>query len=1247
MVLKIRLLFGLFLLSSIVSAQSLNPFYSKLVDSVPDKIFGFAILKSDSTKRFFIENKCLIKYESETHLFVNAPLKWMDDQSRIGKIPHFSFNPMPAHPLGDTVRATRFVDPVHAGAGGLSQAYTGKNIIMGFIDVGIELKHPDFIDANGDTRVLRLWDQTNGASFGYYGYGKLWDSTAINNGSCTYIPSSDHGSTVAGIGAGNGLANGKNKGVAPDANIVFINLDLSNGYEGRIADACDYIFKYADSLGLPAVVNIGIGGPYGGGHDGNDPYTEYVESLLEAKEGRIALASAGNYGQYSNYHLRGEVTPDTTFTWFKTNAGFVYFELFSDTSDSHFEFAIGADKPAPSYKFRGRTNFRDTYDQLNVIVNDTIWSGNKRIAVLVTRAEIVDSSYHLEVFLSPIDSTSYYFRFMTKGNGAYDLWNSTTVLTNNIIQTLPSVALMPSIVNYQSPDSLNILAAYFMNSEKIIAVGNFNNRQSYIDFNGAFQDAPAALYPTGKIYPTSSRGPNRLQYMKPDVSANGNLIFAAAALTTLATPGMYNKIIQGGWHLRNGGTSMAAPVISGMAALYLEKCPSANFSDFKRDIIDASEKDHYTGPSANYSYGYGKPNALKLLLDKDSVSIVGSQYLCSLPLVLSTNSYTMIDSVVWSTTANMLSLNVNTPGNYSAEIYYGAGCKAYTDTLTIIDVLPAVPSLLSLTQPDCIQPLGEIQITPQVNVNYSIGGVSQISNVFSNLLPNSYTLTVKSQLDTTCSVDGLSSEVLLPPSNMSLNSIPTVNFCEQYSLMNINGVSLSGNEAYFSGSNRTGVRYNAGDIIDTSITKLYINDSLGVCFDEDSVFFVSYLPTVPTLLSITQPDCATNQGEIQITVQPNVNYSLGGVAQGSNVFSNLSPGDYTMSVENQLDPLCVAIEPIQLVLDPPVNMTIDPLGPITFCDTFILQPITGTNLSGTEAYYSQRDGNGTQYNASDVIDTLINKLYLYDVIGVCVYQDSVLFSFIPGDNPSFTFSDFCESDYNSPVISGLNGGVFSFEQIPTDLTLLDSNTGDISNFIGGSTYYIRYTTNGLCPRYQIDTVNVFSAPLNPVTNVDSVQSSTGIKSIDVINFQGGVVNWYSDSTLTNLLFTGNPFLVTPTTDIYVTETVNGCVSEPKRISIFDLNSISSFAASAFTPNNDNINDLWLLDGVDIKYPNNVVKIYNRWGGLVFESVKGKYEQNSWTGKINGEALPSGSYYYNINCNDAIGTTFKGTITIIR
>ncbi|TLP75640.1 gliding motility-associated C-terminal domain-containing protein [Maribacter sp. ACAM166] len=67
------------------------------------------------------------------------------------------------------------------------------------------------------------------------------------------------------------------------------------------------------------------------------------------------------------------------------------------------------------------------------------------------------------------------------------------------------------------------------------------------------------------------------------------------------------------------------------------------------------------------------------------------------------------------------------------------------------------------------------------------------------------------------------------------------------------------------------------------------------------------------------------------------------------------------------------------------------------------------------------------------------------------------------------------------------------------------------------------------------------------------------------------------------------------------------------------------AAEAFTPNGDNINDTWIVQGIE-NHPNAVVTVYNRYGHEVFKTIG---YQNDWNGKSSSrsENLPSGSYYY--------------------
>ena len=82
--------------------------------------------------------------------------------------------------------------------------------------------------------------------------------------------------------------------------------------------------------------------------------------------------------------------------------------------------------------------------------------------------------------------------------------------------------------------------------------------------------------------------------------------------------------------------------------------------------------------------------------------------------------------------------------------------------------------------------------------------------------------------------------------------------------------------------------------------------------------------------------------------------------------------------------------------------------------------------------------------------------------------------------------------------------------------------------------------------------------------------------------------------------------------------------------------------TVFTPNDDGYNDDWVINGI-IDYPNCSMKIFNRWGQLLFESVG--YTQ-TWNGTYDGDALPIADYYFILDLQD--GTEARtGTITLKR
>ncbi|MFT3935382.1 MAG: PKD domain-containing protein [Chitinophagaceae bacterium] len=82
--------------------------------------------------------------------------------------------------------------------------------------------------------------------------------------------------------------------------------------------------------------------------------------------------------------------------------------------------------------------------------------------------------------------------------------------------------------------------------------------------------------------------------------------------------------------------------------------------------------------------------------------------------------------------------------------------------------------------------------------------------------------------------------------------------------------------------------------------------------------------------------------------------------------------------------------------------------------------------------------------------------------------------------------------------------------------------------------------------------------------------------------------------------------------------------------------------NAFSPNGDGINDTWVILYLD-SYPDCTVDVYNRYGQPVFHSTG---YNRPWDGRVNGQALPIGTYYWIINPKSGRGPV-NGSVTIIR
>ncbi|WPV01114.1 gliding motility-associated C-terminal domain-containing protein [Mucilaginibacter sp. cycad4] len=82
--------------------------------------------------------------------------------------------------------------------------------------------------------------------------------------------------------------------------------------------------------------------------------------------------------------------------------------------------------------------------------------------------------------------------------------------------------------------------------------------------------------------------------------------------------------------------------------------------------------------------------------------------------------------------------------------------------------------------------------------------------------------------------------------------------------------------------------------------------------------------------------------------------------------------------------------------------------------------------------------------------------------------------------------------------------------------------------------------------------------------------------------------------------------------------------------------------NTFTPNGDGMNDTWAIKYIEY-YPNCTVNVFNRWGAKVFSSMG--YSQQ-WDGRLSGNPVPTGTYYYVINLKDG-SPPKSGWIAIAR
>ena len=466
---------------------------------------------------------------------------------------------------------------VQTGRNGL----TGKGILTGVVDSGVDYFHPDFRNADGSSRILRLWDQSiqGNPPQGYvtgteYTKEQIDEALALGeNQGRRLVPSSDysgHGTSVLGIAAGNGRASdGVNQGVAYESDLLVVKMGIprENSFPRttELIQGIDYLVRQALTMGRPMAINLSFGNNYGS-HKGDSLLETYIDMV--SSTGRLAICTGtGNNGNQP-LHEGGTLKQGQT---------------------RQIELSVSSREPTLNVQL-----WKSYEDEMSIYIENP--SGNRigpldeKLGPQRYRLGNTDlliyygkpGPYHLtqEIYIDFLPGKTYVdsgdWKIILSGKkvrgGEYYLW-------------LPGGNTLNRGTGFYEPRAYGTLTIP-ATARRVIAVGAYDSLvDSYADFSG--------------------RGSRRLPYRKPDLVAPGVNIVAP---------------VPGGGYRTVTGTSFAAPFVSGSVALLMQWGIVEGNDLFlysqkvKSVLIEYARRNpQYTYPNNSRGYGFLDLSKLNLL----------------------------------------------------------------------------------------------------------------------------------------------------------------------------------------------------------------------------------------------------------------------------------------------------------------------------------------------------------------------------------------------------------------------------------------------------------------------------------------------------------------------------------------------------------------------------------------------------------------------------------------------------------
>ena len=411
---------------------------------------------------------------------------------------------------------------------------TGRGVLIGIVDSGVDYRHPAFLTADGKSRILRLWDQSiPGNPPEGYATGTEYTNEEINEALSLsvqegrrLVPSEDvsgHGTAVLGVAAGSDFSRGAvNRGVAYESDLLVVKMGIprqdSFPRTTELMQGVDYLVRQAIRLGRSIAINLSFGNNYGS-HRGDSLLETYLDNVSGMGKNVICvgMGNNGNDALHTGGKLSsGEIQEiELGVGAFEPTLNVQLWKNYEDEMEIYLEHPAG-ERVGPLFETLGAQRWQAGNTEL------LIYYG-KPAPYHVTQEIYVD-------FLARdrkrpyVDSGVWKIILAARNikNGEYFLW-------------LPGgKTLNPGTAFYlpRPQGTLTIPAT----ARRVISVGAYDARQNtYADFSG--------------------RGCRALPYPKPDLAAPGVDIYAPRP---------------GGGYAAFTGTSFSTPFVTGAAALLME-----------------------------------------------------------------------------------------------------------------------------------------------------------------------------------------------------------------------------------------------------------------------------------------------------------------------------------------------------------------------------------------------------------------------------------------------------------------------------------------------------------------------------------------------------------------------------------------------------------------------------------------------------------------------------------------------------